>query len=210
MCAFSISVRPPPVPGTRPITFARCGASSWTSAATPLSFSHCATKRASAASPAPPATRVGLTDSIATSRSRSLCTRRAYNRLVLAFLGVSVLLIVTPGPDMALTLRSALFKGKRGGLATAAGVATGQAVGGLAGGVGRAAVVAPSVPPFVAFRVAGALYPVDLGMEALRGAAHAVTPRPGSAYRQGLLCNLANQKMAVFCVSMLPQFASPS
>jgi threonine/homoserine/homoserine lactone efflux protein len=60
----------------------------------------------------------------------------------------------------------------------------------------------------------GAAYLVYLGLRALvdafRGAAHDVRPGTGSAYRQGLLCNLANPKMAVFCVSLMPQFASPT
>jgi threonine/homoserine/homoserine lactone efflux protein len=133
---------------------------------------------------------------------------------VLAFLGVSVLLIVTPGPDTAVTIRSALFRGRRAGLLTAAGVGTGQTVWAVATAVGLAALLHASQPAFVALRVAGAAYLVYLGVRALvdafRGASHRLRIGTGSPYRQGLLCNLANPKMAVFCVSLLPQFASPT
>jgi threonine/homoserine/homoserine lactone efflux protein len=133
---------------------------------------------------------------------------------VLAFLGVAVLLIVTPGPDTALTIRNALFRGRRAGLLTAAGVGSGQAVWALGTAVGLAALLRASQPAFMVLRVVGAAYLVYLGVRALvdafRGASHDVRVGGGSAYRQGLLCNLANPKMAVFCVSLLPQFASPA
>jgi threonine/homoserine/homoserine lactone efflux protein len=133
---------------------------------------------------------------------------------VLAFLGVAVVLIVTPGPDTAVTIRCALVRGRGAGLLAAAGVGSGQAVWALATAAGLAALIAASQPAFIALRAAGAAYLVYLGIRALvdafRGATHDVRPHGGHAYRQGLLCNLANPKMAVFCVSLLPQFASPT
>jgi threonine/homoserine/homoserine lactone efflux protein len=60
-----------------------------------------------------------------------------------AFLGVSLLVIVTPGPDTALTVRNMLLGGRHGGGYTAAGVATGQAIWALATSDGDAA---PAVP----------------------------------------------------------------
>ena len=47
---------------------------------------------------------------------------------LLAFLGVAAVVICTPGQDTALTIRNALLGGRRSGIATAAGVAAGQAV----------------------------------------------------------------------------------
>jgi threonine/homoserine/homoserine lactone efflux protein len=134
---------------------------------------------------------------------------------VLAFLGVSMIVIATPGPDTALTIRSALFRGRSAGVSTAAGVASGQAVWALCTAAGLAALLRESQPAFVALRIAGAAYLVYLGARALvdgfRGASHASHRGVGrSAYRQGLLSNLGNPKMAVFFVSLLPQFASPS
>jgi threonine/homoserine/homoserine lactone efflux protein len=134
-----------------------------------------------------------------------------------AFVLVAALVIVTPGPDTALTIRNALGGGRRGGVLTSAGVASGQAAWALAASAGLAAVLAASQPAFLAVRLAGAAYLVCLGVHSLRSAARPAKPgreRPVglgsdvvSAYRQGLLSNLGNPKMAIFFMSVLPQFA---
>ena len=123
---------------------------------------------------------------------------------MIGFLALAAVVIVAPGPDFALTVRNTL---RGGGVATAMGVATGQLVWAVATAVGVAALLAASHPAFVALRLAGALYLVWLGVAALlaRGA-HAPRSRLGSPYRQGLLSNLANPKMPVFFISLLPQF----
>src|SRR5262245_60644325 len=133
---------------------------------------------------------------------------------LLAFLGVSTLVIVTPGQDTALTIRNTLVCGCRSGRRTAAGVSAGQAVWALAAAVGLAALLRASEPAFLALRLAGAAYLVYLGTHALwsalRGEAGrrtAITSRKGAPFRQGLLSNLGNPKMAVFFTSLLPQFA---
>jgi threonine/homoserine/homoserine lactone efflux protein len=135
-----------------------------------------------------------------------------------AFLGVSALVIVAPGPDTALTLRNAVFGSRRSGVATAVGVAIGQATWAVATGAGVAALLRASEPAFLAVKLAGACYLVFLGARALlhafsrrsarresAGAGRRVTVR--QALRQGLLSNLGNPKMAVFFTSLLPQFA---
>ena len=137
-----------------------------------------------------------------------------------AFLGVAVVLIVTPGPDTALTIRNALTGGRGAGVGTAAGVAAGQAIWTLAASVGLAALVRASEPAFLALRLAGAAYLVLLGLHALAAAVRrrprdlGVVPgrrvTPAVAARQGLLSNLGNPKMAVFFTSLLPQFGGHS
>ncbi len=133
-----------------------------------------------------------------------------------AFLGVSAIVIVTPGPDTALTIRSSLLGGRRAGIFTALGVSCGQAIWTVASAVGIAALLAASEPAFLAVRIAGAAYLVWLGLQALaaavRGRREAEAPRskplePRRALRQGLLSNLGNPKMAAFFPSLLPQFA---
>jgi threonine/homoserine/homoserine lactone efflux protein len=138
---------------------------------------------------------------------------------VLAFLVVAAVVIVTPGQDTALTIRNTLAGARRAGIATAAGVSAGQAVWTVATSVGLAAVVAASEPVFQAIKLAGAAYLVVLGLQSLRDALRkraraertvasaAATPR---AFRQGLLTNLGNPKMAVFFTSLLPQFGGQS
>src|SRR5688572_12197392 len=132
---------------------------------------------------------------------------------LLAFLGVAVVVIVTPGQDTALTVRNTLAGGRRAGLRTAAGVVCGQAVWALAASAGVAALLVASEPAFVALKLAGAAYLVYLGAQALLAAARRAPAGPelpraagGGELRQGLLSNLGNPKMAVFFSSLLPQF----
>ncbi|HEY0361890.1 MAG TPA: LysE family transporter, partial [Solirubrobacteraceae bacterium] len=84
-----------------------------------------------------------------------------------AFVGVAALVIVTPGPDTALTVRNALLGGRRAGVATAAGVALGLAVWTAAASAGLAALLVASEPAFVAVKLAGAAYLVLLGGQTL-------------------------------------------
>ena len=133
-----------------------------------------------------------------------------------AFLGVSAIVIVTPGQDTALTIRNTLLGGRRSGIRTAAGVAGGQAVWALATSAGVAAVLRASEPAFVAVKLAGAVYLVFLGLQTLMSALRSGTSKPktsprGRPLRQGLVSNLGNPKMAIFFTSLLPQFTtSPS
>jgi threonine/homoserine/homoserine lactone efflux protein len=136
-----------------------------------------------------------------------------------AFLGVALLVIVMPGQDTALTIRNTLLGGRRRGVFTALGVSSGQAVWTVATSAGLAALLLASEPVFVALKLAGAAYLVYLGAQALRSALFsrgwkggASVPSAGrelassAAYRQGLISNLGNPKMAVFFTSLLPQF----
>src|SRR5207253_10619000 len=130
-----------------------------------------------------------------------------------AFLGVSAVVIVTPGQDTALTIRNTLLGGRRSGILTAAGVSGGQAVWALATSAGVAAVLQASEPAFVAVKLAGAAYLVFLGLQTLVPALRprwgkAVTSPRGRPLRQGIVSNLGNPKMAIFFTSLLPQFAA--
>ena len=135
-----------------------------------------------------------------------------------AFLGIAILVIVTPGQDTALTIRNTMLGGRPAGVATAAGVAAGPACWTAAASIGLAALLVASEPVFVALKLAGAAYLVFLGLQALH---HALRPGTRSversdgpslaaprAFRQGLLSNLGNPKMAIFFTSLLPQFGS--
>ena len=134
----------------------------------------------------------------------------------LAFLGVSAVVIVTPGQDTALTIRSALAGGRRSGVFTAAGVAAGQATWTIAAAAGVAALLQASEPAFTAVRLFGAAYLIYLGVQTLlsavrgrRTATHA--PKRSTArgsFRQGVVSNLGNPKMAIFFTSLLPQFGT--
>ena len=130
-----------------------------------------------------------------------------------AFFGISVLVIVTPGQDTALTIRNSLLGGRRAGIFTALGVSSGQAVWALATSAGIAALIVAFEPAFIALKLAGAAFLVYLGAQALLSAVRGATPKQDSSrrrspFRQGLISNLGNPKMAVFFTSLLPQFGS--
>jgi threonine/homoserine/homoserine lactone efflux protein len=138
---------------------------------------------------------------------------------VAAFLAVAVIVIVTPGPDTALTIRNTLLGGRRSGVFTAIGVAAGQATWTVATSAGIAALLVASEPVFAAVRYAGALYLAYLGLGALwtairhSGDSADVVPAttapavsPPVALRQGLVSNLTNPKMIAFFPALLPQF----
>ena len=138
-----------------------------------------------------------------------------------AFIGISAVVIVTPGQDTALTIRNTLAGGRPAGVATALGVAAGQASWTLAASLGLTAILVASEPAFAALRLFGAAYLVYLGAHSLwlairpgpavppgvAPAGHALSPR--RALRDGVLSNLGNPKMAVFFSSLLPQFVVP-
>ncbi len=135
-----------------------------------------------------------------------------------AFLGISVLVIASPGPDTALTIRNTLMGGRRAGIATALGVATGQVIWAAMTAIGLVALLLASETLFQIVKLAGAAYLVVIGLQSLvaawRGGAAGlptdiVRRRLGATagFRQGVINDLGNPKMAVFFASVLPQFA---
>jgi RhtB (resistance to homoserine/threonine) family protein len=134
------------------------------------------------------------------------------------FLGISAVVIIVPGPDTAVVTKNAVLHGRRAALGTAFGVEAGLSVWTLACAFGVASVIEASDTAFTALKLIGAAYLIWLGAQALwaaqRGGSHATAERPtGSTFsalggfRQGLLSDLANPKIAAFFTSVLPQFA---
>jgi threonine/homoserine/homoserine lactone efflux protein len=134
----------------------------------------------------------------------------------LLFLGIVALLTITPGADMAMVARSVFTGGRRDAFATTLGISAGCLAWAFASAVGVAAVLAASRTAYDALRLVGAAYLVWLGVQSLlaarRGAPEAPAApgaRRSSPFRQGLLTNLFNPKIAVFYSTFLPQFISP-
>jgi threonine/homoserine/homoserine lactone efflux protein len=137
---------------------------------------------------------------------------------LVTFLGVSAVVIATPGPDTAITISGTLGGGRRGGVCTALGVSCGQAVWTLAASAGISALLVASEPAFLTVRYLGAAYLLYLGLHAIWSArrevaAPAAAGEPArrgalACYRRGLLSDLGNPKMAVFFTSLLPQFGT--
>src|SRR5690349_17869533 len=130
--------------------------------------------------------------------------------LFLAFVGVSILVIVTPGPNTAITIRNTIFGGRAGGVGTALGIACGQTIWAVATSAGVVALLVASEPLFLAVKYAGAAYLVFLGIQAILSAIQRTKPddiadgpgtsrrlTPVAAFRQGLISDLGNPKMAV-------------
>jgi threonine/homoserine/homoserine lactone efflux protein len=137
------------------------------------------------------------------------------------FVAVAALLVVTPGVDMALVSKNALLHGRRVALLTALGINAGIVVWTAAAALGVAALIRASATAFTVLKLSGAAYLVYLGIQTIwlsrrghrpNGGAHDPGARrlgPPSGFRQGLLSNLANPKIAVFFTSFIPQFVSP-
>ncbi len=130
-----------------------------------------------------------------------------------AYVLAAALLTVTPGADMAVVTKVALRSGRRAAFATTLGICAGLLAWGAASAVGLAALVRASPAAFAVLKYAGGGYLVLLGAQALwrsRAAAPPPSPDPPGAlrgaFREGLLANALNPKIAVFYTAFLPQF----
>jgi len=130
------------------------------------------------------------------------------------FVAASVVLIVTPGPDMLLVIARSLSGGPRDGVLIAAGLVGGLLLHTAVVTLGLAALLAASATAFNLIKWAGAAYLVWLGVQILRHAGDAAAlEAPRAAYRarellaQGFLSAALNPKLALFFLAFLPQFA---
>jgi threonine/homoserine/homoserine lactone efflux protein len=127
------------------------------------------------------------------------------------FLGVAVVVTLTPGPATAMVIRSALRGGRRSALLYPLGNSVGVLVWGGAAALGVSALIAASEAAFLALKVGGAVVLVTLGVQSFRRSRRGV-PAPAReawsphAFRDGLVTSLANPKLAVFFVALFPQF----
>jgi threonine/homoserine/homoserine lactone efflux protein len=129
---------------------------------------------------------------------------------MLAFLLASLILAMVPGVGTAMLLKQSVRGGRRGALATVAGMEVGVAVWAVAAAFGLSVLLVASHLAYEVLRIAGVCVLLWFGARALFGR-HRDTddpqaPTAGSGFRAGLLVNLANPKLAVFAISFLPQF----
>jgi threonine/homoserine/homoserine lactone efflux protein len=122
-------------------------------------------------------------------------------------------LVVVPGPAVLYIVAQAVDGGRRAGLVSAAGVATGGLVHVAAAVVGISSLVAASASAFTAVKLAGAAYLVWLGVRRLLAPEPAdVGPAPRPCRRlflNGVVVNVLNPKTALFFLAFLPQFVDP-
>lgn len=137
---------------------------------------------------------------------------------LLAFLAVAVVVIVIPGPSVLFTIGRALSAGRREALLTVIGNAAGEWVQVPVVAVGLGSLIAASATLFTVLKIAGALYLVYLGVQAIRhrrslseAMEGMTTPsRARRALRQGFVVGLTNPKTTVFFAAILPQFVDPA
>jgi threonine/homoserine/homoserine lactone efflux protein len=129
------------------------------------------------------------------------------------FIATAVVLVITPGQDTFFILGRSLSGGRSAGIAAALGISAGSVLHTFAAALGLSALLATSPYAFMAVKLAGAAYLVYIGVRALLSRASGI---PGSesagdggrwaAFRQGIVSNLLNPKVALFFLALMPQF----
>ncbi|MDM5095499.1 MULTISPECIES: LysE family translocator [Aeromonas] len=135
------------------------------------------------------------------------------------FVVSGLLLNMMPGPDSLLIMLRSGSQGWRAGSVAALGIGAGTMVHVLATALGLSALLSASAELFTVIKLMGALYLVYLGISLLRqGASSSVASEPavslpalsyGRIFRQGLLTNVLNPKVALFFLAFVPQFIAP-
>ncbi len=133
---------------------------------------------------------------------------------LLLFLTATLLLNLTPGPDMLYVIVRSLGQGRRAGVVSALGIAAGCLVHALAvaGGLARLLLAAPLAYEII--RYTGAAYLLYLGVSTLlqrqwpQAATSIRQARLRTIFFQGMLTNVLNPKVALFFLAFLPQFVN--
>ena len=131
------------------------------------------------------------------------------------FLLAATALAIVPGPAVAYIVTQSIDRGRRAGLVSALGVASGGLVHVAAATVGLSALIASSATAFTAVKLVGAAYLIVVGIRRIRSGdsegpeAPALRAPLRRVYRQGVVVNVLNPKTALFFLAFLPQFVNP-
>ena len=133
---------------------------------------------------------------------------------IAAFAAASFILLIIPGPAVLYIVNRSVSDGRDAGLAAVAGLSLGNLVHALAAAVGLSAVLATSAAAFNTVKWLGAGYLVYVGVRTLIQPPTEIDPTqpgvsPRKAFRQGVVVNVLNPKVALFFLSFLPQFIKP-
>src|SRR6202023_2900517 len=133
------------------------------------------------------------------------------------FLAAGILLNLTPGPDTAYILGRSIAQGREAGIASALGISIGSIFHTCAAALGLSAILATSAFAFSAVKLLGGAYPVFLGIKMLVDRRKQLSLPANfrrrttiAAFRQGVLTNILNPKVALFFLAFLPQFIDPA
>lgn len=135
---------------------------------------------------------------------------------LLLFVTTSLLLLVTPGPAVLYIVAQSVSQGRQAGIVSAFGVGLGSLVHVIAAAVGLSALLVSSALAFSIVKYLGAAYLIYLGLRTLlaRDDAHTVAiaepERLARVFRQGVIVNVLNPKLALFFFAFLPQFVDPA
>lgn len=132
------------------------------------------------------------------------------------FAAASLVLIFTPGPDIVYVMTRGIAQGRGAAFAAAAGFSLGNIVHTLAAVIGLSAILASSATAFGLVKLAGGLYLIYLGIRLFRAGATSVIEekersgkRLGAIFRQSVIANVLNPKVAIFFLAFFPQFIQP-
>ncbi|MDS0296191.1 LysE family translocator [Halogeometricum luteum] len=135
--------------------------------------------------------------------------------IILAFVPAALVLIVSPGPDSVYTLTRSVSDGRTVGVTAALGSSAGSIVHTTAAVLGLSAVLRTSAAAYTAVKLVGAAYLVYLGVQTLRRSEEfEITPdgtgyTPNESFKNALLINVLNPKVAIFFLAFLPQLVRP-
>ncbi|WP_078410570.1 LysE family translocator [Priestia abyssalis] len=136
----------------------------------------------------------------------------------LTFFVLSLFVVMSPGIDTALITKTTIATGKKTGFQMALGISTGSLVHTFAAAFGLSAILLQSAAAFEIVKYAGAVYLLYLGVSSLWASNKKQTiegenlpelNKKGSPFKQGLLSNVLNPKVAMFFLTFLPQFVTP-
>lgn len=129
------------------------------------------------------------------------------------FLLTGVLLNLTPGPDTFYILGRSLAQGRGAGVASVLGISSGSLIHTFAAALGLSVLLATSAFAFLAIKLAGGAYLVYLGARMLFSRSSTIPIRGAFSssglwvvYREGIMTNLLNPKVALFYLALMPQF----
>ena len=127
----------------------------------------------------------------------------------------SLLLFITPGPDMSLWLSRTIGSGRAAGVAAMVGTNVGCIVHTLLAAFGVSALIAASQTGFLVLKIVGAIYLLWLAIDAIRNgsslnvkAGDSGSASVKSSFIMGVTVNLTNPKVVLFFITFLPQFVS--
>ena len=133
------------------------------------------------------------------------------------FLIAGILLNLTPGNDTLFILTKSIAQGRKAGILSVLGIATGSLIHTTLAALGLSIIIANSVLAFSIVKYAGAAYLIYLGIRMFidRSGFDTRIPagfkkiRPWKIYRDAVLTNVLNPKVAMFFIAFLPQFIDP-